>query len=535
MTQAMTETTTIARPWWRLDARAWLAAALVLAAAAAMWPSWQHVVRLARQDAGLSYIAFVPLLAVALFFVRRRRMAALRTIGHWVGPAIALAGVGMYVSSYPLSIDVFRHGGGVLMMIGGIVAVLGVDALRRFAPALLVLFFMVPPSARVISLIALPLEFVSSIVTVDVLRAFGVPIERAGNLLTVNGHPVNVAEACSGVRGAFALLLVLYGWVFIHRFRLSARLLFLVLAVPIALTSNIGRLIPTALAHGYADAGTAQLAHDLLGLIMFAFAVLACQGLAAALAWAGFGLSRGAWSDEAVEPRVWRWTRSAWAGVALTVVVLGGVGISNARGEMGGGFNAEAYHAKVRDAFIEMPMVVGDWRAEPAPLTAPATRLLRPNAVHSVRFVHRVTRRSFAFSMIHCNFARDMGSHAPPVCFPNNGWQPGGQEVMALPFEEQEQAIPVQEYTFRRVTEHGPLQIKALNFYILPGQFMDDYTQMHERSKLPWIDAQGVARVQLVFDPTFSLAERRELTQACIDAYAPTFRVILQQDRDATP
>jgi len=534
MTRAMTEAATLSRPWWKPDARVLLAAALVLGAAAAMWPAWQHVVRLARQDAGLSYIAFVPLLAIALFYVRRRRLAALRPVGHWAGPVIALIGVGMYLASYPLSIDIFRQGGGVLMMIGGIVAVLGRDALRRFAPALLVLFFLVPPSARVISLIALPLEFVSSIVTVDVLRAFGVPIERAGNLLTVNGHPVNVAEACSGVRGAFALLLVLYGWVFIHRFRLAARLLFLLLAVPIALTSNIGRLIPTALAHGYADESTAQLAHDLLGLIMFAFAVLACQGIAAALGWAGIGLSRGSWSDENIEPGAWRWTAQAAAAVAMVAVILAGVGVRNAQGEMGGGFDTAAYHQRVREAFVEMPMVVGDWRATPAPLTAPATRLLKPNAVHSVRFVHRITGRSFAFSMIHCHYVRDMGSHAPPVCFPNNGWHAGGQETLELRFDDQ--PITAQEYTFRRITDRGPLQVKAVNFYALPDQtFMDDYTRLYDRSKLPWIDARGVARVQLVFDPTFPLAERRELTQACIDAYAPAFRVILQQDREATP
>ena len=61
---------------------------------------------------------------------------------------------------------------------------------------------------------ALPLQGATVLVTQRLFELAGMQLERSGNLLTINGVNVAIAEACNGMRMVFALVIVSYAFAF---------------------------------------------------------------------------------------------------------------------------------------------------------------------------------------------------------------------------------------------------------------------------------------------------------------------------------
>jgi len=108
-----------------------------------------------------------------------------------------------------------------------------------------------------------------------VLTILGQPVIRQGNMISVDGIPLEVAEACSGLRmvtifGGFAVavaLLISRPW--------WDKLIILLSAIPIALIVNVTRIVVTALLYRAFPEGETihQLIHDYAGLAMMPLAM----------------------------------------------------------------------------------------------------------------------------------------------------------------------------------------------------------------------------------------------------------------------
>jgi exosortase/archaeosortase family protein len=108
----------------------------------------------------------------------------------------------------------------------------------------------------------------------------------------VNHHPVNIAEACNGVRMVFALALVSYTFGFGMPLRNSVRLLILLLSPLAAIVCNVARVLPTVLMIGYASPATAERFHEYAGWLMLPVAFLLLYGIIGLLKWAMIPVTR---------------------------------------------------------------------------------------------------------------------------------------------------------------------------------------------------------------------------------------------------
>ncbi|MCA9289169.1 MAG: exosortase/archaeosortase family protein, partial [Phycisphaerales bacterium] len=154
--------------------------------------------------------------------------------------------------------------------------ILGVRVAIAFFPSFIGLAFFLPVPGTIRQEIAVPLQEVSARAGEFALDVLGVPVERTGSALTVNGVPVMIAEACNGMRMVSALALVSFAFIFSVPMSNRIRLLILAISPLVAVLVNIIRLIPTVLFYGYADANIAGAFHDAsgwLGLVL-AFGVL---------------------------------------------------------------------------------------------------------------------------------------------------------------------------------------------------------------------------------------------------------------------
>jgi exosortase len=174
------------------------------------------------------------------------------------------------------------------MAVGCIITALGKNVFFQFLPAFAVLVFLVPIPGFIRQEVSVPLQSATAYVTQVLLEIFGVPIERSGNLLRINGQDVAVAEACNGMRMVFALVLVSYAFAFSIPLRNTTRLLVLACSPIAALICNVIRLIPTVLVYGYQAEGSkmGDHFHDWSGWFMLPVAFMLLMMVMKALKWA---------------------------------------------------------------------------------------------------------------------------------------------------------------------------------------------------------------------------------------------------------
>ena len=251
-----------------------LAVALVLAAVAAMLSSWQDWYTISSSDEEFSQVFLViPFIAVILY-IDRERLKDLRGNTSWLGPAIVAGGWALAWYGYHFAHQSLWHTGAIAVAFGALITVLGHGILLRFWPVFLMLAFMVPLSNQTRLQIAAPLQRAMAIIVASILDFFGEAVARQGNMLTVNGQQVTIAEACNGLRMVFTLILVCWLFAFITPLRGWVRLMIIALSPVVALVCNVFRLIPTLLLYAHASNETAKKFHDLAGWAMLPVAFL---------------------------------------------------------------------------------------------------------------------------------------------------------------------------------------------------------------------------------------------------------------------
>lgn len=274
--------------WWHA-----LAALLFVGVAGFLTrDAWADIFNIAANDVEQSQIMLVPLVAAWMVWVRRLRLRSCPPGRGWIGPLVLAVGWLLWATGYDRGWQSIWHLGSVLVVIGAGLTATGFSILERFAPAFAVLLLLVPVPGTVREAVSLPLQTIAAASTQGILDVFGVPVERSGNLLTVNGTSVAVAEACNGMRFVFALMLVSYTFAFALPLRWAARAIILVASPLIALVCNCLRLIPTLVLYGYADHRVADAFHDASGWLMLPIAFLVLLGLVSVFRWAMVPVSR---------------------------------------------------------------------------------------------------------------------------------------------------------------------------------------------------------------------------------------------------
>lgn len=283
-----------------------IAVAMIIAGVFLTLDAWKDIYFIASKDEEASQVWLVPPVVAWLVYVRRGRFRNCRPLGSLSGAALVLFGWLLSYIGYYNNVQAFWHFGAVLVPVGAMVSVIGRDLIRKFFPAFLVLVFLVPVPGHIRQGISGPMMQKTAIVTESVTDFLGMPVERSGNQLTYNGQPLNIAEACNGLRMVFSLLLVSYAFAFGEPLRHYVRLLIL-LASPIsAIVCNVIRMIPTIWVYGHAqvilnffsikpskgqtisDMGKTlgDQFHNVAGWVMLIIAFLLLMGIIRILQWA---------------------------------------------------------------------------------------------------------------------------------------------------------------------------------------------------------------------------------------------------------
>lgn len=262
------------------------AAAMGVLGVGATFEAWKDIYTLASKDSEYSHIFLVPIVSLWMIFSRRMRIRHCKPIGTLFGVLITLLGWALYTVGYYNGFQTVWHSGAVVVVIGCILSVLGKHALFRFLPAVAVLIFLIPVPPHHRLALAQPMQVWTAEVSEAVLSLFRVPVERTGNLLLVNGVPVNIVEACNGMRGVFSLILVSYAFSFGLPLRNTVRAIVLIASPASAILCNVIRVVPTAYVYGYAPESVGEMVHSALGWLILPISFLILLGVIRLLRWA---------------------------------------------------------------------------------------------------------------------------------------------------------------------------------------------------------------------------------------------------------
>ena len=141
----------------------------------------------------------------------------------------------------------------VMMCWGAFLLCYGIQALRTASFGLGLMVFMVPFPSVVLDAIVAFLQHSSAEVTDQLFSVLGVPVFREGFVFSLSDFTIYVAEECSGIRSALALLItsLAAGYLFLRSTWGKIGLLFIV--VPLAIVKNALRIVGLALLANYVD------------------------------------------------------------------------------------------------------------------------------------------------------------------------------------------------------------------------------------------------------------------------------------------
>jgi exosortase len=129
---------------------------------------------------------------------------------------------------------------------------------------------MVPIPSIVLNQITFPLQILASKLSAWILPLMGVPVLREGNVINLPAMPLEVADACSGIRSLLSLtcLAVMYGY--LMEKRTGIRIILALASIPIAVVANGLRIVGTGLLVQYWDPEKAEgFFHAFSGWLIF--------------------------------------------------------------------------------------------------------------------------------------------------------------------------------------------------------------------------------------------------------------------------
>jgi exosortase len=244
----------------KISARHWAFLVFTATVLAAFHVPLHALLKLSLGDYRYSHIAVVPLVSVCLVCFGRKRVFEACRWNLGTGIPVLLFGAITYFSAaawFASRVEDLwvRVVAIVLVWTGGFITIYGTRSFRAAMFAFGLLVFVVPIPTHLLDAINAVLQRGSANVNYVLLKLAGVPVLRDGFKFSLPGLEIEVAEECSGIRSAFALLItgILAGHIFLQTG--WSRVWLGLLTVPIAIFKNGFRIATISWLSSYVDEG----------------------------------------------------------------------------------------------------------------------------------------------------------------------------------------------------------------------------------------------------------------------------------------
>lgn len=228
-----------------------------------------------NNDPNYSHGFLVPLISAYFVYQQWPTLKTLPVVSSNLGLPVIVGSLLLLVFGFA-GTEYYTMRSSLVFLLAGIVLFwFGWQLFRALALPLGFLLFMVPLPYIVYDALAFPLKLLVTQASVAALKALGVAVVREGNIIMFPQTVLEVADACSGLRSLMSLLALAVAYAFVAHQSGVKRLLLVLSAVPIAIMTNMFRVIVTGiLAQRYGAAVAEGFFHEFAGFMVFALAMV---------------------------------------------------------------------------------------------------------------------------------------------------------------------------------------------------------------------------------------------------------------------
>ena len=248
-----------------------LFAVITLLVLAVLWPTSRSMIEIWKQSSAYGHCYLVIPVAVWMAWRESAALASVPLRPFWLGLVVIAATGFVWLLGELASVAALTQFAAIGLVAATVLTVFGRTWARQLAFPLGFLFFAVPFGEGLLPIL---MEWTAD-VTVGALRVTGIPVYREGNYFILPSGAWSVVEACSGVRYLIAAFMVgcIFAWL---QYRASIkRVVFVCLALAVALVSNWLRAYAIVLMGHVSNnrIGTGDVDHNLFGWLIFGAAM----------------------------------------------------------------------------------------------------------------------------------------------------------------------------------------------------------------------------------------------------------------------
>jgi len=378
-----------------------------------------------------SHGMFVPLISLFLIWQARHRLAGAGAEITWWGLAVVVGGLFLYWIGDLATLFVLQHVSLWLVIVGLVIASIGLRRTRTIAFPLAYLLTSIPLPVFLYASLSSQLQLWSSALGVGFLQLVGVTAFRDGNVIDLGPVQLQVVEACSGIRYLLPLISLALLCAYLFKERMWKRVVLVLSSIPISIVVNGFRIgMIGILVEWYGQGAAEGFYHLFEGWVLF----MASLGLLILEMWvmSGIGtmgdrssfLSRFTWADQSAgtiptatpqpphNPR--RFQSPAYlCSVALLVPVAFTPMFMVEREEF----------PPPRAIFIDFPMKFDGWLG--------TSRSLEKQYIDALRFDDYVLadfrlgdgQPVNLYAAYYQSQRKGQSAHSPQSCLPGDGWE----------------------------------------------------------------------------------------------------------------
>lgn len=217
----------------------------------------------------------IPLISGYVIWTHREKLRNIPVIPDIKGLFIMIAGIFLLVSGSVAFEPFTRRFSLIITTLGLVYLLLGSKIYKVLLFPIGYLFFMIPLPYIIIKSISVSLRLVGAKVTYNILSLFGMPIIQDGSNLELPNISLVVGDLCTGILSLVAITAISVIYAYFTQKSLTAKVSLIFMAIPIAILSNMARLVMTVgLAYFYGESILGNVIHQFHGTINFLITVI---------------------------------------------------------------------------------------------------------------------------------------------------------------------------------------------------------------------------------------------------------------------
>ncbi len=433
-------------PRWQVAALllliAWLYAS-ILARLFLQWVGPHH-------DPNFEHGIFVPLFALFVLWQDRKQLTAITPAPSWAGLPLVVLSMLLLVLGV-LGAELFFSRVSLLILLAGLIVLFeGWTFFRAVLFPWAFLILMIPIPALIMQRITFPLQMLAAKLATALLELAQVPVLREGNVIVLASKPLQVAEACSGIRSLLTLvtLAIIYGYLMETRW--WVRLTLALSAVPIAVAANSFRIFGTGLLVQYWDPDKAEgFYHALGGWLIFVVALIMLFAVhrSICLIWRMGPAATGSVThvEELPAGGIRMRAGSLRFGIVAVPMLATAIGLQ---------VHSSTEIIPAHKSLSSLPLQIDGWAGtDEIPDEETLDVLGHPEYV--VRDYENASRPQPPINLYIVYFPSQRAGdtiHSPDHCLPGAGWTPISREVIQLTRPDRS-SIPVNRYVVSKLGE----------------------------------------------------------------------------------